>query len=59
VGLQTDRFTTEFQDKEIVGTCMLCPYMKKVQLDDVLKTLKDPAPEQLIEIPRTLRSERR
>jgi quinolinate synthase len=47
----TDRFKAEFRDKEIVGTCILCPYMKQIQLDDVLKALKDPAPEQYIEIP--------
>lgn len=47
----TDRFKTEFPDKEIVGTCILCPYMKEIQLADVLKALKDPTPEQHIEIP--------
>jgi quinolinate synthase len=47
----SDRFKAEFRDKEIVGTCILCPYMKQIHLDDVLKTLKDPAPEQFIEIP--------
>lgn len=47
----TDRFKAEFKDKEIVGTCILCPYMKEIQLEDVLKALKDPAPEQVIEIP--------
>ncbi|MCK4795517.1 MAG: quinolinate synthase NadA, partial [Desulfobacteraceae bacterium] len=47
----TDRFKAEFQDKEIVGTCLLCPYMKEIQLKDVLKALKAPAPEQFITIP--------
>jgi len=47
----TDRFKAEFKDREIVGTCILCPYMKQIHLDDVLKTLKDPAPEQFVEIP--------
>jgi hypothetical protein len=47
----TDRFKAEFPGKQIVGTCILCPYMKEIQLDDVLKALKDPAPEQFIEIP--------
>ena len=46
----TDRFKAEFKDKEIVGTCILCPYMKEIQLEDVLKALKDPAPEQFITI---------
>ena len=47
----TDRFKTEFSDKEIVGTCNLCPYMKEIHLDDVLKALKQPTPEQYVEIP--------
>ncbi len=47
----TDRFKAEFKHKEIVGTCLLCPYMKEIQLDDVLKALKDPSPEQRITIP--------
>ncbi len=47
----TDRFKAEFPDKQIVGTCILCPYMKQIQLDDVLQALKDPAPEQYINIP--------
>lgn len=47
----TDRFKAEFRDKEIVGTCILCPYMKEIQLDDVLTALKDPLPEQYIQIP--------
>jgi quinolinate synthase len=47
----TDRFKAEFPDKQIVGTCILCPYMKQIQLDDVLQVLKNPAPEQYINIP--------
>jgi len=47
----TDRFKAEFENKEIVGTCILCPYMKQITLDDVLKALKDPSPEQFVEIP--------
>ncbi len=46
----TDRFKAEFKNKEIVGTCILCPYMKEIQLKDVLKALKDPVPEQFITI---------
>ena len=47
----TDRVKSEVEDKEIVGTCILCPYMKQINLDDVLKALKNPSPEQVIEIP--------
>jgi quinolinate synthase len=46
----TDRFKAEFQNKEIVGTCILCPYMKEIKLEDVLKALKDPDPRQYVEI---------
>lgn len=46
----TDRFKAEFPAKEIVGTCILCPYMKEIQLEDVLKALKDPSSEQFVEI---------
>jgi quinolinate synthase len=46
-----DRFRAEFRGREIVGSCNLCPYMKQIGLDDVLKTLRDPAQEQRIEIP--------
>jgi quinolinate synthase len=47
----TDRFKAEFEDKEIVGTCILCPYMKEIKLEDVLKVLKDPSPKNVVEIP--------
>lgn len=47
----TDRFKAEFPNKEIVGTCILCPYMKEIQLSDVLKALKNPTLDQYVEIP--------
>lgn len=50
----TDRFKAEFVGKEIVGTCILCPYMKEIQLEDVLKALKNPSPEQYIEVPKDI-----
>ncbi len=46
----TDRFKAEFQDKEIVGTCILCPFMKQIKLEDILKALKNPDPRQIVEI---------
>lgn len=46
-----DRLKAEFSDKEIVGTCILCPYMKEITIDDVLKALKNPSPEQVVDIP--------
>ena len=47
----TDRIKTEFIDKQIVGNCALCPYMKKIMLKNVLQALKSPTPEQIIELP--------
>lgn len=46
----TDRAKSEIPDKKIVGTCSLCPYMKKIMLKDVLKALKDPSDDQRVEI---------
>ena len=51
----TDRVKTEFENKHIVGTCSLCPYMKKIMLRDILVALKDPRPDQIIEIPEDIR----
>ncbi|MFN7085311.1 MAG: quinolinate synthase NadA [Burkholderiales bacterium] len=47
----SDRLKAEFPDKEIVGTCILCPYMKEIKLEDVLQVLKAPTPQQIVEIP--------
>ena len=46
----TDRVKTEFPDRNIVGTCNLCPYMKNIKLEDILAALKNPTPEQIVEI---------
>ncbi|KKS52835.1 MAG: Quinolinate synthetase complex, A subunit [Candidatus Magasanikbacteria bacterium GW2011_GWD2_43_18] len=51
----TDRVKTEFVDKHIVGACSLCPYMKKIMLRDILVALKNPRPDQIIEIPEDIR----
>ena len=50
----TDRVKAEFPNKEIVGTCILCPYMKEIQLSDVLKALKNPTADQYVEIPENI-----
>ena len=47
----TDRIKAEFNDKVIVGSCILCPYMKEIHLEDVLKALKNPSPKQVVDIP--------
>jgi quinolinate synthase len=47
----TDRVQVEKPEKRIVGSCALCPYMKKIMLKDILDCLKSPRPEQIIELP--------
>ena len=47
----TDRIRAEKPDKRIVGSCALCPYMKKIMLKDILECLKSPRPEQIITLP--------
>ena len=46
----TDRAKAEFKDKEIVGSCIICPYMKEIVLKDVLKCLKSPTSNQIIKL---------
>ena len=45
-----DRAQVEFAGKEILGSCILCPYMKKVLLKDTLTCLKSPTPNQIIDL---------
>ena len=51
----TDRMRAEFPQKEMVGTCNLCPYMKKNNLVNVLKALKNASLEQIVEIEEPVR----
>lgn len=48
----SDRVRTEHKDKKIVGSCAVCPYMKKIMLKDILECLKNPKPEQIIRLPK-------
>ena len=50
-----DRLKVEFPDREFVGTCNLCPYMKKINLNNILETLRSPKPENVITLDETLR----
>jgi len=45
-----DRARSAFPQKKIVGTCHLCPYMKQITLKNILSALKNPKPEQIVEI---------
>lgn len=46
----TDRVRTENKEKKIVGSCAMCPFMKKIMLKDILECLKSPRPEQIVEL---------
>jgi quinolinate synthase len=51
----SSRLQSEFPDKELVGSCSLCKYMKSNTLEDVLRVLKAPKPEDRIEVPESVR----
>lgn len=46
-----DRIRAENPEKTVVGTCSLCPYMKQIQLKDILTALKNPQEDQIVQIP--------
>lgn len=50
----SDRMKVEHPEKKIVGSCALCPYMKKIMLKDILQALKSPTPDQIIELPENI-----
>ncbi len=50
-----DRMKVEFAEKEFIGMCGLCPYMKQNTLALVLQALRNPQPQQIIQIDEELR----
>ena len=52
----SDRMKIEMPEKEIVGMCSLCPYMKMNTLPLILKALSAPAPGQVVQIEAGLRA---
>ncbi len=46
----SSRLQVEFPDKKLVGSCTLCRYMKSNSLEDILRVLKNPAPQDRIHI---------
>ncbi len=42
-------------DKELLGSCFMCPFMKKNTLELILEALIDPKPENIIEVPEETR----
>lgn len=46
-----DRVRAESDSElNLIGTCVMCRYMKMTQLEDILQALRDPRPEQIIEL---------
>jgi quinolinate synthase len=45
------RLQVEHPQVEIVGSCMMCKYMKSNSLDNLRKALKNPQKSQIVEIP--------
>ncbi|GIW73426.1 MAG: quinolinate synthase A [Planctomycetota bacterium] len=51
----SDRMRMEFPDRTFIGTCALCPHMKRVELRRVLQCLQQPLPEQVVELDERVR----
>ena len=51
----SSRLQSEFPDKELVGSCSLCKYMKSNALEDILQSLKEPRAHQRILIDEVVR----
>ncbi|MBF0593992.1 MAG: quinolinate synthase NadA [Candidatus Omnitrophica bacterium] len=51
----SSRLQSEFPDKDLVGSCTLCKYMKSNALEDVLEALKAPRPSQIVTIDEPVR----
>ncbi len=51
----SDRLSVDFPDRQFLGTCVLCPYMKMNRLDNILSALKNPQTAQIIEIDEEIR----
>ncbi|MCB1217445.1 quinolinate synthase NadA [bacterium] len=46
----TDKLKVQFPDRDFIGTCVLCPFMKKIELRNVLTAMKNPDSSQVIEL---------
>lgn len=51
----SDRMRVEFPEKEFLGMCGLCPYMKQTTLALVRQALDNPIQNQIIDIPEDIR----
>jgi quinolinate synthase len=51
----SDRMRIENPDRTFIGTCSLCPHMKRNDLRKVLQVLEAPTPAQVVEVPEDIR----
>lgn len=49
------RLQSELPDKNLVGSCTLCKYMKSNSLEDILQTLKAPKEHQFVRVEESMR----
>lgn len=47
----TERLQVECPEKNFLGSCVLCPYMKTITLENTRQVLASPQQDQLIEVP--------
>ena len=46
-----DRVLAETNEQlNLIGACVMCRHMKRTQLEDILQALKNPEPDQIIEL---------
>ncbi len=46
-----DRVLAESEERiNLIGACVMCQHMKRTQLEDILQALRDPEPEQIVEL---------
>ena len=55
----SEKLRVDFPDKNFYGSCVLCPYMKEINLENILQVLESPKLEQIIEIPEEIREQAR
>jgi quinolinate synthase len=46
----TDKLKAQYPARKFVGMCVLCPYMKKIELRNVLQAMQAPRPDQVVEL---------
>jgi quinolinate synthase len=51
----TGRLQLELPEKKFVGSCTLCKYMKANKLEDILRVLKEPQPEDVVDLDESTR----